>query len=147
MPETERQFEGTAIAETETEDELAGLFEVKTGGETDSHEVRQRFENGSVLNFLVTPDFDIYVTTEYHEDIAGYNGLNYDVRNDMVFGYMKKSGQQDLQTGYYDSSSTFQKILHDDPTWQKQFQINGYKTEERLRYAMRTKLKEYFYNP
>lgn len=44
MSETERQFGGTAVAETETEDELAGLFEVKTGRETDSHEVRQRFE-------------------------------------------------------------------------------------------------------
>lgn len=94
-PKPERKLDNAARFREIYED----LFTVKTGVECTSAAVRARFEEGAFVHFLVTNGFDIYVSTEIHEDIERMNGV--DTKHHPAHAVVKKMGLYGLKVDYY----------------------------------------------
>ena len=120
------------------------VFQLKIGTETNHAAVRLQYENGLPVNFLITPDFDIYASNEEHETVTEANGISSDVDHGIVKGYLKKEGSQGMKVTYYEFTPRFADIFAQDDVLKEMARRDGRNFEQIARDEVRRKLEDFF---
>lgn len=79
--------------------ERVSLYEVKVGVESNREEIASKLEKGGLVQFIVTKNYDVFVTHLGHDVLRWKNGLEWsDIQ---LRGYARKKGN-DIELHFYE---------------------------------------------